>query len=358
MKQHSGIHVRIMGLATACMLVLGINTALASLIVSDGESVTFDTDAGSYSGDYSGTGFTVSGGVALFDFSAIDFQSGSTIIFEGSNAVHLQSDGAFTINTALNVGGGSGTGGGTGGGGIIGGYDGGSDGSAGSGPGAGLEPENSWHGGSGAGYGGEGGKGSLEDTAGQPYSNERLVDGLLGGSGGASGGDGDPGGGGAGGGAIRLEAGGLLSLQSGASILAHGGKGGNRIRAGGGGSGGTISLLGDSIELDSEALIRANGGDGGETTTGSGRDGGGGGGGRILFDADTLTIDGSTQDFGFLSSGQLSVAGGLGGQGRTESELYGEDGAAGTIYFIPEPGSVLLLGLGGLMLALLRRKLR
>lgn len=99
--------------------------------------------------------------------------------------------------------------------------------------------------------------------------------------------------GGAGGGAVRLEVGGNLAVNSGGSITANGANGtiGGSGYAGGGGSGGSVYISVTGTTTISGATLTANGGNGGNNS----QDGGGGGGGRLaLLYSSTYTASGTT----------------------------------------------------------------
>ena len=124
-------------------------------------------------------------------------------------------------------------------------------------------------------YGGNGGRPELNggtDSAGthaisgQTYCTLNL-EALLAGSGGG-GGSVEPGGSGAG--AIKITAGGKLTI--GKSIFANGGNGiadstNDAAKSGAGGSGGSIYLKANELEISSNTLISANGGTGAPSTT-------------------------------------------------------------------------------------------
>ncbi|MBV8317975.1 MAG: PEP-CTERM sorting domain-containing protein [Planctomycetaceae bacterium] len=148
-----------------------------------------------------------------------------------------------------------------------------------------------------------------------------------------------------GGGAIEIGA--VGSLAIGGSILANGGSAFGTF-GGGGGSGGGILLHADSVRLT--GVLSAAGGDGIDSGFVPGPSGsftaagGGGGGGRVTI----LYGPG-----GFIASGAtIDVAGGAGGAGAAAAGYFisanGSPGGAGvvTIGTIPEPASLVLLGIG------------
>ncbi len=162
--------------------------------------------------------------------------------------------------------------------------------------------------GGGGGYGGKGGLNDDGDGDGAVYGSTNVP--FDPGSGGGNGYNN----GGAGGGAVRIEAGGAVTING--TVSANGGDGTSR---GGGGSGGAIYILCNSF-AGTNGIFRANGGDKG----GSG--GGGGGGGRIAVWVDVpprireryLSGDGAAGRAVALSTawpqftGTLAVTDGLG----------------------------------------------
>ncbi|MBL9137478.1 MAG: caspase family protein [Verrucomicrobiales bacterium] len=146
------------------------------------------------------------------------------------------------------------------------------------GPGAGNQLD--WSG-SGAGHGGEGGRGVTGPIGGESYGS--ITDPV---SLGSQGGSGDGGAGGAGGGAIRLTVNGTLTVDGrisseGAATLRNNS---------GGGSGGSILL---SVGfLSGRGVISVNGG------AGEWVDGGGGGGGRLAIHQGGSTFVGNVTAFG------------------------------------------------------------
>jgi hypothetical protein len=219
-----------------------------------------------------------------------------------------------------------------------------------SGPGAGVFGMGSLSGlglsttGGGGGFGGSGGNGGATNNppltvipfgggaGGSSYGN--LAVSLQGGSGGGTlNSHAGSFSGGGGGGALELGAVGAISISG--SILANGGFG-SGSGAGGGGGGG-IFLHGDSVTLLSTSVLSATGGTGGVTYGG-----GGGGGGQVLIE---FGPDGFT--------GNVANINVSGGAGTSTPSFFppGPFSAAGapgiiTITAIPEPASLVLLGLG------------
>jgi len=305
-----------------------------------------------------GTALTgiVSNGIAVFDFNSIAVGSGQTFVGTGSLPLALLSQGDATINGLINVsatppqyyGQASAGGPGGGSGGNIGGFGpNGGGGPGGGGPGAvvtlgspGLSVT-SVSGGGGGGFGGPGGAGVGSTnlpggTAGARYGN--LAQQLQGGSGGGSGSLT----GGGGGGAIEIGAVGSLTIKTnfGAAILANGGSvPASGYGGGGGGSGGGIFLHANSVLL-MQAQLEAVGGAGSNSASIFGPNGsetaagGGGGGGQVTI------LYGSG---GYVPIASIiDVAGGAGGLGGGSA---GADGVI-TITGIPEPASLVLLGIG------------
>ena len=85
-------------------------TAQSALVLTNGESITIDTDALTITGDYTGTGtngYSQSGLIRMgvFGFDSIDLQSGSTVTVTGNQGLALLSLGDVTIATAVSVNG-------------------------------------------------------------------------------------------------------------------------------------------------------------------------------------------------------------------------------------------------------------
>ncbi len=193
----------------------------------------------------------------------------------------------------------------------------------------------------GGGFGGRGGNGGFVTSGpptfnpsggapgGSPYGNLGFA--LQGGSGGGglSFKDNTSIGGGGGG---AIEVGAVNALTVSGSILANGSYG-----QGGGGSGGGIFLHGDSVALS--GYLSAAGGSGG---------GGGGGGGEVLIEAGLGGFTGEINHIGVGggAGGYYPLPPGLGGP---PPGLSGENGDPGTITIVsavPEPASLVLLGVG------------
>jgi autotransporter family porin len=274
--------------------------SLGTLNVSSG-TLTFDTDALTVSGAFSGSGVLQSQGVglpdiAVFTFSNINVPIGVTLNLNGSRPIAILSQGDVTILPAL-------TANAFGFAGRLGGASGGAPGSNGQGPGGGVAGTSTVFtgatiGGGGGGFGSLGGAagGAPSFVGGSSYGN--LATALQGGSGGA--GSAVAGAGGtAGGGAIEIGANGVVNVPS---VIASGiGSAGLVLPGVGGGSGGAILLHGTSVT----GTLNAAGGVGGsgfQTTT---TPGGGGAGGRVLVITGAYTL-GST-----LSA---NVQGGFAGQ--------------------------------------------
>ena len=175
-------------------------------------------------------------------------------------------------------------------------------------------------------YGGSGGRPELNggtDSAGtHPISGQTYgtlnLEALLAGSGGG-GGSVQPGGSGAG--AIKITAGGKLTI--GKSIFANAGNGiadstNDAAKSGAGGSGGSIYLKANELEISTNALISANGGTGAPSTTTGGNsyatDGGGtgsaaGGGGRIYLEGTSSFVNhGSATNANITANGGTTQA--------------------------------------------------
>jgi hypothetical protein len=188
-------------------------------------------------------------------------------------------------------------------------------------------------GGGGGGLATEGGLGGANDdgtAAGGPKGGaltggfSPLVGGCRGGTGGGIAGT-TPGVGGQGGGALQLSVAGRLTLGSVVSVSGAGGGGGdatisNAAGGGGGGSGGMLVLEANSLVIESNARVTANGGAGGE-----GSDARGG-----SQSPGTPGADGSTQNDTPVAGGEGSAEyGGAGGTGAAGSTGPG-DGVEGS----------------------------
>jgi hypothetical protein len=287
----------------------------------------FPTLSGGYYIDTSGSNPTISGpgglvltgvvfnGIAVFDFNSITVGANQLLGGTGSLPVALLSRGDVVMNGTIDASapygypniaglGGYRFGPGTG-------SDGGTDIVTGNITGAG-----------GGGYGGSGGNGAgippPGGAGGTSYGDLAIA--LQGGSGGGTFfGHYSVVYGGAGGGAVEIGAVGGITI--GGKILANGSNGNlnGSIFGSGGGSGGGIYLHGDSVALSSSSVLSAFGG----SAAGSG----GGGGGRVLIQTGPGGFDGSI--------GSINVSG-------------GSNGTAGviTITAVPEPASLVLLGIG------------
>ncbi|MHC4372886.1 MAG: right-handed parallel beta-helix repeat-containing protein [Planctomycetota bacterium] len=320
-------------------------TPLGLTVVYSGDTLAFNTTNATYSYNNGADELgTLVNNIAVFDFPSLDIQAGSTITISGSNAIRITSAGDFIVSSPLDVSAAAGTSG-TAGQAALGGWAGGNGGATGlagdpgQGPGGGLAGDDQWESGGGGGYGGPGGQGGRitqgGGLGGLAYGDETVTT-FQGGSGGGGGGGGGNtgGGGGAGGGAIEILA---ANITVNSNIYAVGGDGhydATTYRSGSAGSGGAIVLDAvNSIVVDSAALVSAAGGDGGDNDR-EGSCGGGGGGGRIALNASLLTIAGSAQSAGYLtSSPQVTAVGGLGGVGPIDTDRHGLDGSEGTIYF-------------------------
>lgn len=290
----------------------------ALLLAFQAKAQTLDTGNGSL-GNCDQNSFTTGG---TYNCQSVTITGNVSI--SGTSAVVIKSIGEVTINATLNVDGANGQAGGTNNnGGTAGpaGFDGGDCdsgtcevGSANTATGSGGAT-----GGGGGVLGGDGGGGGgggayrTADAAGAGSAGTGVVAGaggpagstfgaesnfastFLGGGGGGAGGRGDStsdtsrgGGGGGGGGAIRIIAGGNITIEAGSVIRSRGGNGGvgaNDGGCGGGGAGGAIWLAsGGQINLNNGASsLNVAGGSGG-SCPGAGGDGGTGGSGRIRLD--------------------------------------------------------------------------
>jgi uncharacterized delta-60 repeat protein len=312
-------------------------------------NVVINTDTLTISGGFSGVGTTVTANtgfgnyqIAVFTFDNFELDAGITITATGSRPLAILSQGNMLIEGVIDVSATSdglpgnfyeriaGAGGGNGG--LANSTNTLDQGDAAAGApanGGGLWASADGSGGAGGGSGGAfGGRGGRAEnnpsgglagiaTVGQPYAN--LAAGIQGGSGGGTASAGFSGtlrGGGGGGGGIELGAVGVITVASGAQVLANGGEGQgipttSMQGAGGGGAGGGILLHATSV--NQHGTLQADGGNGG----GPSRNGGGGGGGAILI---VHHASGSFDNTG----GMQSVAGGTAGPGGGgESGLVG-----------------------------------
>ena len=299
--------------------------------------------------------------VANYQFTTFDYDSTWDVNVTGRRAFAIWADsGDLNFDGRLNVTGGTALNTShKGGAGIAGGWDGGGDqqGDAESppwplvttdqknGPGhgnpsnisvqnPGMTAAQTSIGGSGAGYGGEGGWYSrylpgFGGAGGISYGQPEVYA-LLGGSGGAGGGTGSSSGGGGGGGAVEFYAKACnITLGANTQIRANGGTIDERDPAnndlleypGGGGSGGAVRLVA-SGNVSVAGLITANGGVGGDRSSGDPCDcGGGGGGGRIAIYAGGA----------YTNTGTIAVTGGARGI-DTNGSSWAKSGADGSIY--------------------------
>jgi hypothetical protein len=286
-------------------------------------------------------------GIAVFDFSSITVNSGQVFLGIGPSPLALLSRGDININGTIDVsappvvnnnlpspGGPGGFG-------------------SSSGPGFGGDGSAPLNGSffsapGGGGFGGRGGNGGLITPSPNGSPIIHFAGGAPGGAGygnlaisfqGGSGGGSlfDKAGffaGGGGGGAIEVGAVGGITI--GGSILADGASGYS------GGSGGGIFLHGDSVALT--GLLSAAGGSI-NIPPGEGG-GGGGGGGRVAILAEPGGFTGDVSG--------INVSGGGGGTFSTFA--FSASGEPGVFTLIPEPASLVLLGVGMLgVLGLARR---
>jgi uncharacterized protein YjbI with pentapeptide repeats len=334
--QYSVIISNSSGVVTSSSASLSIQSGAAFLepraFLSQGDfdpvtNVVIDASTGKMSGGstFVDVPFTKAGfGTYVFTFSGITLQSNVEVIVtnagSGAFGIALLSQSDVIIDGVVDASASAGSAsvcgpglGGTGGGGEF--------------------VENSG-GGGGGGFGGNGGNGGGGSgvpggnggAAFNPDITAQLADGSCGGPSGegldfspaVSGGDG--------GGAIEIAAVGLLTVSG--SVLANGANGGDgyagcggAVGAGGGGSGGAILVRGNSVTVNSGAVLWATGGNGGAGAGGppdcspSAPGGGGGSGGRIVVDY----FSAGTND------GLIMVFGGSGG------------GADGTVFFGQNP---------------------
>ena len=278
--------------------------------------------------------------VAKFSFDSVNIGDGVSISVAGDNPLHIDVVGDATINSVIDLN--ASTYAGLS---VLGGGYGGTAANHGTGPihilgtspynsggsrqkggnlsGSGLVAGEAPGGGS---YGGSGGRPELNggtDSAGtHPISGQTYgtlnLEALLAGSGGG-GGSVQPGGSGAG--AIKITAGGKLTI--GKSIFANAGNGiadstNDAAKSGAGGSGGSIYLKANELEISTNALISANGGTGAPSTTTGGNnyatDGGGtgsaaGGGGRIYLEGTSSFVNhGSATNANITANGGTTQA--------------------------------------------------
>jgi hypothetical protein len=276
----------------------GIQSGIGFTQVSQGPSAPL-------LGVYSVQNFTVPAGVYMrsFSSSALVILACGNVTIDGRLSVSATS---VTVGPSVEIfpgagGGGRGEGQGAGG-------NGGSDAPV------------DWHsgGGGGGGFGGAGGGGgtSWGGSGGTTYGNDELVP-LPGGSGGGPGADNSSadeyGQGGPAGGALQISATGTITVAAGAEVDANGwgGKGGRESGGGGGGgSGGAILLEAQTVTIEGNAVVTANGG--------------GGGGAGDYTHPGTPGQDGQT--------GQMNTAAAQGGAPAPGTEAcWGGDGNSSTV---------------------------
>jgi hypothetical protein len=287
----------------------------------------------------------VSNGVAVFDFDSINITSGASIqATQGFGLIPVAFlsrssatiDGLISVSAFSYLGGPGNVYAGLGGFGTI-GYD------------PGNAANQGVSGGGGGAFGGAGGAGGAATfgdgfnvaggAGGRSYASLGIQ--LEGGSQGVRGGVGGQSfAGGGGGGAIEIGTVGSLSI--GGQVEAFGG---NAFIAGaGGGSGGGIFLHGGSVNLTGALDVAGGlGGSGVSYATYNQYAGGGGGGGGQVF----------VESSSFTDAGKVITSGGLGGTGYGGGQA-GSNGLAGQfVVSVPESGSLTILGLGSMGLAVL-----
>jgi len=358
--------------------------SLGNLVLTGGDTLTFDTDALTVSGTTGGLSSTsgVSASSAstnvdlvVFTFDSIDLPDGVGITVTGSKGLALLSKSGINFDTDINVSGAaggtaSGSGAASGGSGGPGAAGSGGDAKNNDGGGQGGGQAGGSNGGGGGGghasAGGDGGRsnGSFGGTA---YSDAALTD-LFGGSGGASGnvggggGTSDVGAGGGGGGALELAAINNIEIGVNAMFNIGGGDGGNGSgssdEGGGGGSGG--SLLVAAFEIDFLGGIDAGGGNGGASLANSDRGGGGGSGGRVAFYSNDI-IAGIPVGLD-LAGGTATKDGDPGGIGSFfdgDAPAFAQDPDAQTaLPAVPEPATAALGVLSLLAIGIADRRRR
>jgi hypothetical protein len=318
-----------------CLTLFDSNAvATGDLLVAaaDGE-VIIDTDAGTivrasdkasvlpegvtFARESQGDGLPPLG---VFSAASVAIEAGAQISVVGSGALVLRSGGEVVVAGQVDLGGGRG-GPQTGGPGGFAGGESGTAGGNGGGPGGGgapvpLVPDAGGGGGGAAAAGGEGGARGADagGAAGAPVEFASLLGGSGGGLGGGSG-DGS-GRGGGGGGALRVEATGAVRIEAGALVSAGGGGGEGGVDddgGGGGGAGGTIEIIAPSIDV--AGALAANGGGGGAGANQAERGASGTAGG-----GDATPAPGGAE----AGEGR---AGGEGGAGKTLAGQPGESAA-------------------------------
>jgi len=174
----------------------------------------------------------------------------------------------------------------------------------------------------GSGFGGGGGASSVYNYVVSNVGSGGVAGFVYGSAGGAADG-GSPGAGGAGGGGLIIEAGGTITVASGASILAKGANGGAsavasgtpRIAGSGGGSGGLI-LLKALINIVVAGTLDVRGGDGGAASGLTVFGGSGGGGGQCVLISPSVNTSGSS----------VLLSGGAGGTNSASPNSGGGSG--------------------------------
>jgi hypothetical protein len=234
-------------------------------------------------GDHEGDSWTIANGTTIagvhYNIATVTIANGSTVNIQQGTPLEIHAE---TINMQGIING------------NYKGYQGGlTGGDDGQGPGGGDGGSSDEDDGGGGAYGGNGG--TTSDAAGGVAYGDSYLPHIQMGSGGGCGDGLD---GGYGGGAVTLVAD-TLNINSG-QINCAGELGDNGANSGGGGgSGGGILLIGNNIDLDN-ATLDCHGGNGGneiDGTAGGGGVGGAGGGGRIkIFAFTSLTEVGVTKN--------------------------------------------------------------
>ncbi|MEO6953741.1 MAG: hypothetical protein ABI321_18210 [Polyangia bacterium] len=318
---------------------------LVDVVIPEDATAVFNTDTGQINIPSRAGGAGLIGGIAfrqatqpnttvsvgIFSMKSLTLSANAVIDVVGSRPLSIVTSGDIVISGTIDVLGSCQAGSP-----IAGGYAGGAPKQDGGNPGGGmgggrpgLHPNFGAGGGGGGGYGEIGGDGattSVNATSGGPggvrfgdLSGNDPV--LLGGSGGASGAGGvasNGGAGGSGGGAVQLASNGGITLGSSAIIQAsgcHGSPGeGIPTAGGGGGSGGSVLVEARTLQVNSGAIIAANGGAGA-----------GGGAGDVGEDGH----DDADQAEGGAGGTGVSL-GTMGGNGGHTGSLAGDPGVVPT----------------------------